>query len=101
MINKIQIPKVLRRRYPPYSYNVLGLGAVAASNTFSTRATAGENSKYCPREVMPPLRQTLVRNSGCLPIHCPISDICPVKPEYFFRLRYFSCQAPVADMERG
>ena len=64
------------------AHNVPGLGAVAASNTFSTRATVGENSKICPREVMPPLRQTLVIRCGCLPKHCPINGIFPVESRY-------------------
>jgi len=41
--------------------NGIGLGEVAASNTFSTRATPRKYTNICPREVMPPSCQTQVR----------------------------------------
>ena len=71
---------------PPHSRRLhttfWGLARWRLPTHFQREPTARENSKICPREVMPTLRQTLVIRCGCLPIHFPINGIIPVESHY-------------------
>ena len=82
MINNFPYLEFYAVLCPPYSHNVRHIAAVAASTNFP-REQRRESSKYCPREVMPPLRQTLVVRCGCHSRYFPITVFVLSSPNDF------------------